>query len=64
MQGIPYTTYGFGTQCAIMEVDIETGQVKVLKIIATHDVGKAINILNIEGQIKGGCVMGMGQALL
>lgn len=64
MQGIPYATYGFGTQCALIEVDIETGQVKVLKIIAAHDVGRAINPLNVEGQIEGGCVMGMGQALL
>ncbi|MBA7523752.1 hypothetical protein ES705_15886 [subsurface metagenome] len=64
MQGIPYATYGFGTQCAIVKVDIGTGQVEVLKIIAAHDVGKAINILNVEGQIEGGCVMGIGQALL
>ena len=64
MQGIPYATYGFGSQCAIVEVDINTGLVRVIKIIAAHDVGKSINVMNIEGQIDGGCVMGLGQALL
>jgi len=64
LQGSPYGTYASGTQLAVVEADIETGQVKVLKIIAAHDVGKAINPLNVEGQIEGGCVMGMGQALL
>jgi CO/xanthine dehydrogenase Mo-binding subunit len=63
-QGAPYATYSFGTQAAVVEVDPVTLKVKVLLIIAAHDVGRAINPLNVEGQIEGGCVMGLGQALL
>jgi len=44
-------------------VDKETGQVKVLKYIAAHDVGKAINPMLLEGQIYGGGLMGLGYAL-
>lgn len=47
---------------AEVEVDTETGQVKVLKIAAAHDVGKAINPLIVEGQIEGGVLMGVGYA--
>lgn len=63
-QGIPYPTYSFGTQVAFVEVDRETGLVKVKRIIAVHDVGRAIHPLNIEGQIEGGSIMGLGQGLL
>ncbi len=55
--------YAYGTQVAIVEVDAESGQVKVLKVIAAHDVGRALNPPAIEGQIQGGVVMGMGYAL-
>jgi len=56
-------TYGFGAQAAEVEVDTETGQVRVLKIVAAHDVGRAINPMYVEGQIAGGIHMGLGYAL-
>lgn len=62
--GRPYETYVFATQIAEVEVDTETGEVNVLKIIAVHDCGKAINPMFIEGQIEGGVVMGIGYALM
>ena len=55
--------YGFGAQAAEVEVDIETGKVRVLKIVAAHDVGRAINPMYVEGQIEGGIQMGIGYAL-
>lgn len=55
--------YGFGTQAAEIEVDIETGKIRVLKIVAAHDVGRAINPMYVEGQIEGGVQMGVGYAL-
>lgn len=63
MEGIPYATYAFATHVVQVEVNTETGEVKVLKVIAAHDVGQAINPINIEGQIEGGCIMGVGYAL-
>lgn len=56
-------TYTYGTHGVEVEVDEETGQVKILKHIAAHDVGKAINPLLLEGQIYGGVAMGIGYAL-
>lgn len=56
-------TYGFGTQAAEVEVDTETGQVKVLKIAAAHDVGRVINPMTLEGQVEGGVAQGIGYAL-
>ena len=53
-----------GTQFAEVEVDTETGKVKVLKIVAVQDCGLAINRLTTESQINGGVIMGLGQALL
>lgn len=58
--GKPYGAYVFGTQLAEVEVDTETGQFEVLRIIAVHDCGKAINPLLTEGQIEGGVAMGLG----
>jgi CO/xanthine dehydrogenase Mo-binding subunit/aerobic-type carbon monoxide dehydrogenase small subunit (CoxS/CutS family) len=63
-QGIPYATYAFAAQIAIVEVDIELGTVKVLRIVAAHDVGKAINPTLVEGQIEGGIAQGLGLALM
>lgn len=63
-QGKPYGAYAYATQIAEVEVDTETGQVSVLKIIAAHDVGKAVNPKNVEGQIEGGCITGLGLALM
>lgn len=62
--GNPYATYAFATQWAEVEVDTETGEVTVLKIVAAHDVGRAINPQMVEGQIEGGCSMGLGYALM
>ncbi len=53
-----------GTQFAEVEVDTQTGQVKVLKIVAVQDCGLAINKLATESQINGGVIMGLGQTLL
>jgi carbon-monoxide dehydrogenase large subunit len=53
----------FATQIADVRVDPETGQVEILKIVAAHDVGFAINPMTVEGQIEGGVVMGSGYAL-
>lgn len=53
----------YGAQLAEVEVDPETGEVKVKRIVAVHDVGKVINPLLLEGQCQGSIVMGLGAAL-
>jgi len=63
-QGVPYATYAFAAQLAVVEVDCELGTVKVLDIVAAHDVGKAINPIQVEGQIHGGTIQGLGLALM
>jgi len=63
-QGKAYFTYVYGCQAAEVEVDCDTGQVKVLKVAAAHDVGRAINPATVEGQIYGGVTMGMGYGIL
>jgi CO/xanthine dehydrogenase Mo-binding subunit len=63
-QGSPYATYAFATHLAEVEVDIETGKVKVLRVVACHDVGRAIHPNNVIGQIIGGVAMGVGFALM
>jgi len=63
-QGAPYATYAFATHLAEVEVDTETGKVKVNRVIASHDVGKAIHPKNVMGQIMGGVAMGTGFALM
>ena len=63
-QGSPYATYAFATHLVEVEVDIETGRVKVNQVVASHDVGKAIHPQNVIGQIKGGVTMGVGMALM
>jgi CO/xanthine dehydrogenase Mo-binding subunit len=55
--------YAFGTHVAEVEVDLDTGVVRVLGISAAHDVGRVINRLGIEGQIEGGIAQGIGYAL-
>ena len=56
-------TYAYGTHGVEVEVDKETGQVKILKYVAAHDVGRAINPMLLEGQVYGGATMGIGYAL-
>jgi aldehyde oxidoreductase len=63
-QGVPYAVYGFGAHLAELEVDTELGTIKVLKITAAHDVGRAINPTLVEGQIEGGAAQGLGMALM
>jgi CO/xanthine dehydrogenase Mo-binding subunit len=56
-------TYAFGTQGAEVEVDTETGEVKILRMVAAHDVGKVLNPLALKGQIYGALAQGVGYAL-
>ncbi len=63
-QGAPYATYGFAAQMAEVEVDIELGLVRVRRIAAAHDVGRALNPIQVEGQIHGGIAQGLGFALM
>jgi aldehyde oxidoreductase len=63
-QGRPYAVYGFGAHMAEIAIDVEMGTVRVLKIVAAHDVGRAINPTLIEGQIEGGVAQGLGMALM
>jgi len=63
-QGMPYATYAFAAQIAEVEVDIELGLTKVTRMVAAHDVGRAINPTLVEGQIHGGIAQGLGLALM
>jgi CO/xanthine dehydrogenase Mo-binding subunit/aerobic-type carbon monoxide dehydrogenase small subunit (CoxS/CutS family) len=63
-QGSPYAVFGFGAHLAEIEVDVELGTVRVLRVTAAHDVGRAINPTLIEGQIEGGVAQGLGMALM
>ena len=63
-QGSPYAVFGFGAHMAEVEVDVDLGTVRVLKVTAAHDVGRAINPTLIEGQIEGGVAQGLGMALM
>jgi CO/xanthine dehydrogenase Mo-binding subunit len=63
-QGHTYPDYTFGTHAAEVEVDLETGEVRLLKYAACHDVGRAINPIRVEGQIIGGAAQGIGYALM
>jgi CO/xanthine dehydrogenase Mo-binding subunit len=56
--------FSFGTQAAEVEVDPETGQVRVLKVVAAHETGTTINQTMAEGQIEGAVVQGIGFALM
>jgi CO/xanthine dehydrogenase Mo-binding subunit len=57
-------TYPYGMDAALVEVDPETGQVKVLRYAMVGDVGRAINPMIVEGQMVGGMAQGLGAALL
>ncbi|WP_156510468.1 molybdopterin cofactor-binding domain-containing protein [Labrenzia sp. OB1] len=63
-QGEPYAVFGTTAQMAEVEVDLALGTVKLLKITAAHDVGKAINPLLVEGQVQGGVAQGIGLAMM
>jgi xanthine dehydrogenase molybdenum-binding subunit len=55
--------FGFGAQAALVEVDVKTGETRVLKVIAACDVGRVINPLALLGQVEGSISMGLGMAL-
>lgn len=59
----PNFSWPFGTHMCVVEVDTETGAVKILKYIAVDDCGNQINPLIVEGQVHGGVVQGIAQAL-
>jgi aldehyde oxidoreductase len=63
-QGSPYALYGYGAQMVELAVDAALGTVRLLKITAAHDVGRAINPTLCEGQIEGGIAQGIGMALM
>ena len=59
----PSPALSFAAQAAEVQVDRETGEVKVLRYVAAHDSGRALNPMAVEGQIEGSIAGGMGQAL-
>jgi CO/xanthine dehydrogenase Mo-binding subunit len=63
-QLVSFPDYTYGTHAAEVEVDLETGEVVVLKYASSHDVGRAINPLRVEGQMQGGVMQGLGYALM
>ena len=63
-QGIPYATYGFAAQIVSLDVDTQLGTVALRRIVAAHDVGRAVNPTLVEGQIHGGIAQGIGLALM
>jgi CO/xanthine dehydrogenase Mo-binding subunit len=62
-RGEPFAVFAYGAQIVDVEVDTATGQCRALEAYAVHDVGRALNPEAIRGQIEGGMVMAMGQAL-
>ena len=59
-----FPDFTFGAQAAEVEVDIETGEVKVLKWATAYDIGQAINVNRVEGQMEGGVAQGLGFGLM
>ncbi len=63
-QGEPYAVFGYGAHMMELTVDTRLGTVKLDRLTAAHDVGRAINPLLVEGQIEGGAAQGIGLALM
>jgi xanthine dehydrogenase molybdenum-binding subunit len=61
--GDMHFAFSFAVHAALVAVDAETGEAHVDTVITAHDVGRAINLLSLNGQIEGGIVMGIGNAL-
>jgi xanthine dehydrogenase molybdenum-binding subunit len=62
-EGDKHFAYSFAAQAVEIELDLLTGEVRVLRVIASNDVGRAINPLGLIGQVEGGVIMGIGHAL-
>ncbi len=60
--GTPNFAYGYAAEAVEVEVDTETGQIRIPRVVCADNVGKAINPQTVEGQIEGGVVMGLGWA--
>ena len=61
--GDMHFAFSYATQAALIEIDMETGEIHVLKVLSSTDIGRAINPLMLQGQIEGGIVMAMGNCL-
>jgi xanthine dehydrogenase molybdenum-binding subunit len=61
--GDMHFAFSFAAQAAEVEVNTLTGEVQVLRVIAANDVGRAVNPLGLQGQVEGGVMMGLGNAL-
>ena len=59
----PAAAHSFGAHFSEVEVDTETGQVQVVKMVAVHDIGRAINPMVVEGQVEGAVQQGIGYVL-
>ncbi|MQA74342.1 MAG: molybdopterin-dependent oxidoreductase [Solirubrobacterales bacterium] len=62
-RGRVFPDFTYGCHAADVEIDLDSGQARVLRYVAAHDVGQAINPQSVEGQIEGGVAMGLGYAL-
>lgn len=62
-QGQVFPDFTFGSHAVEVSIDVETGKIKVLKLISCYDVGQAINPLSAEGQLEGGAIYGLGYGL-
>jgi CO/xanthine dehydrogenase Mo-binding subunit len=60
----PNFAYGYMAQFVEVEIDLETGHVKVIRVVSAHDVGKALNPQLIEGQVEGAVVQALGYAVM
>jgi len=60
---VPTVTYASAVHAAVVEVDVDTGQVRLLRYLVAHDCGRVVNPVIVEGQIHGGVTQGIGGAL-
>lgn len=58
-----FVSYAYGAHAAEVEVDIETGEIEVIRLVAAHDPGRAVNPQQVRGQLQGGLVQALGWAL-
>lgn len=60
----PALTYAYGAHAAVVEVDLDTARVRVLRYVVVHDCGRVLNPMIVDGQVRGGVAQGLGAALL